>query len=55
MPEVICQQLAWAEALYGRTLVEEQQQRQQAEAQLDQLQSRRLVRLSRWLRRERAA
>ena len=55
MPEVICQQLAWAEALYGRTLVEEQQQRQQAEAQLEQLQSRRLVRLSRWLRRDRAA
>ena len=55
MPEVICQQLAWAEALYGRTLVEEQQQRQQAEAQLEQLQSRRLVRLSRWLRPDRAA
>ena len=55
MPEVICQQLAWAEALYGRTLVEEQQQRQRAEAELHQLQGRRLVRLSRWLRRERAA
>ncbi len=55
MPEVICQQLAWAEALYGRTLVEEQQQRQQAEVRLQQLQSRRLVRLSRWLRPDRAA
>jgi len=55
MPEVICQQLAWAEALYGRTLAEEQQHRQQAEAQLQKLKSGRLVRFSRWLRRDPAA
>lgn len=55
MPEVICQQLAWAEALYGRTLAEEQQQRARAEAELALLRSRRLVRLSRWLRRDRVA
>lgn len=55
MPEVICQQLAWAEALYGRTLAEEQQQRQRAEAELASLQGRRLARFSRWLRRQQAA
>ena len=55
MPEVICQQLAWAEALYGRTLVEEQQQRQRVEAELVELQGHRLVRLSRWWQRQRAA
>ncbi|MCP9775691.1 hypothetical protein [Cyanobium sp. WAJ14-Wanaka] len=55
MPEVICQQLAWAEALYGRTLAEEQQQRVRAEAELTQLRGRRLVRFSRWLRPDQAA
>ena len=52
MPDVICQQLAWAEALYGRTLAEEQQQRRQAERDLSQLNRSRLLRLRRWLRRD---
>lgn len=52
MPDVICQQLAWAEALYGRTLAEEQQQRHQAEQHLSRLNRSRLVRLRHWLRRE---
>ena len=54
MPDVICQQLAWAEALYGRTLAEEQQQRRQAEQRLAGLNRSRLVRLRRWWRRESA-
>ena len=53
MPEVITQQLAWADALYGRTLAEEQQERQRQQAELSQLKGRRLVRLSRWLHRDR--
>ena len=55
LPEVIREQLAWAEALYGRTLAEQEQQRQQAEARLQRLQNSRLVRLSRWIRRDQAA
>ena len=52
MPDVICQQLAWAEALYGRTLAEEQQQRRRAERDLSELNRSRLLRLRRWLRRD---
>ena len=52
MPDVICQQLAWAEALYGRTLAEEQQQRRRVERDLSELNRSRLLRLRRWLRRD---
>lgn len=52
MPDVICQQLAWAEALYGRTLAEEKMQRKEAEMRLKRLSQSRLLRLRRWLHRE---
>ena len=52
MPEVICEQLAWAEALFGRTLAEEQWQRRDAELKLQELSRSRLVRLRRWLHRQ---
>ena len=53
MPEVICEQLAWAEALYGRTLADEQQQRRQLEQELQVLKSSRLMRLRRlWHRQD---
>ena len=55
LPDVISEQLAWAEALYGRTLAEQEQQRQQAEQRLEQLESSRLVRLRRWFHRDQAA
>ena len=56
MPEVICEQLAWAEALYGRTLADEQQQRRQLEQELQHLKSSRLMRLRRlWHRQDSGA
>lgn len=55
LPDVIYQQLAWGEALYGRVLVEAQQSQVDTERQLTQLSSSRLVRLRQWLGLHRAA
>lgn len=49
LPDVINQQLDWAEALYGRTLIEQDLERRRAEEKLAILNRSRVVRLRRWL------